>query len=66
MSIDYKVELAKDEYVKVINEINEKYDLPLTIVEILLNGILLEVNNMKNFKIEEERKRNEVKLDEKN
>lgn len=66
MSIDYKVELAKDEYVKVINEINEKYDLPLTIVEILLNGILLEVNNMKNFNIEEERKRNEVKLDEKN
>lgn len=47
MSIDFKTELAKNEYVNVINEINKKYDLPLIIVEIILQGILSEVSNMK-------------------
>lgn len=67
MSLDYKTDLAKQEYVDAINNINEKYDLPLTIVEILLNAILLEVNNMKIAKIQEEKIKaeNEVKLNEK-
>jgi hypothetical protein len=63
MSLDYKTDLAKQEYVDAINNINEKYDLPLTIVEILLNAILLEVSNMKIVKIQEEKIKaeNEVK-----
>lgn len=67
MSLDYKTDLAKQEYVDAINNINEKYDLPLTIVEILLNAILLEVSNMKIAKIQEEKIKveNEVKLNEK-
>lgn len=67
MSLDYKTNLAKQEYVDAINNINEKYDLPLTIVEILLNAILLEVSNMKIAKIQEEKIKaeNEVKLNEK-
>lgn len=67
MSLDYKTDLAKQEYVDAINSINEKYDLPLTIVEILLNAILLEVSNMKIAKIQEEKIKaeNEVKLNEK-
>lgn len=68
MSLDYKTDLAKQEYVDAINNINEKYDLPLTIVEILLNAILLEVSNMKIAKIQEEKIKaeKEVKLNEKN
>lgn len=54
MSIDLKIEKAKQEYVNTINEINKKYDLPLTIVEMLLSGILNEVHNMKINQIEKE------------
>ncbi len=54
MSIDLKIELAKQEYVNAINEINDKYELPLTIIEIILNGIGSEVHNMKMIKIQKE------------
>ena len=55
MSMDFKIELAKDEYINSINEINKKYDLPLTMVEIILQGILTEVSNMKIEKIMKEK-----------
>ena len=55
MSIDLKVEKAKQEYVNTINEINKKYDLPFTIVEMLLSGILNEVHKIKITQIEKER-----------
>lgn len=55
MSIDLKIEKAKQEYVNTINEINNKYDLPFTIVEMLLSGILNEVHNIKITQIEKER-----------
>lgn len=54
MSIDLKIELAKQEYVNTINEINKKYDLPFTIVEMLLSGILNEVHNIKTTQIKKE------------
>lgn len=54
MSIDLKIEKAKQEYVNTINEINKKYDLPFTIVEMLLSGILNEVHNIKINKIQKE------------
>lgn len=54
MSIDLKMEMAKQEYVEAINNINEKYELPLSIVEILLTGISTEVHNMKIMSIQKE------------
>ena len=54
MSIDLKRELAKQEYVNVINEINQKYELPLSIIEVILNGICNEVHNMKVMQIQKE------------
>lgn len=54
MSIDLKIELAKQEYVNSINEINNKYDLPLSIIEMILNGICVEVHNMKLAQIQKE------------
>lgn len=57
MSEDLKIELAKEEYVDAINEISNKYELPLTIIEILLNGILNEVANMKAINITKEREK---------
>lgn len=61
MSIDLKIELAKQEYVNTINEINKKYDLPFTIVEMLLSGILNEVHNIKITQIEKEQEELEKK-----
>jgi hypothetical protein len=55
MSMDLKLELAKEEYVKSINEINKKYDLPLSFVELILQGILVEVSNIKTEKILKEK-----------
>ena len=57
MSIDLKIELAKDEYVNAINEISNKYELPLTIIEVLLNAILNEVTNMKTINIAKEKEK---------
>lgn len=61
MSIDLKIELAKQEYVDAINSINNKYELPLTIVEILLSSILNEVHNMKVAQIQKEQEELEKK-----
>lgn len=61
MSIDLKIEKAKQEYVNTINEINKKYDLPFTIVEMLLSGILNEVHNIKITQIEKEQEELEKK-----
>ena len=47
VSFDLKLELAKNEYVKSINEINKKYELPLSIIEIILSEIYNEVSRMK-------------------
>lgn len=57
MSMDLKIELAKDEYVNAINEISNKYELPLTIIEVLLNAILNEVTNMKTINIAKEKEK---------
>ena len=57
MSMDLKIEMAKEEFVNAINEISNKYGLPLTIIEILLNGILNEVANMKAINIAKEREK---------
>ena len=54
MSIDLKMELAKQEYVDAINKINEKYELPISIIGIILNGICNEVHNMKITQIQQE------------
>ena len=55
MSMDLKIEMAKDEYVNAINEINNKYDLPLTITALILNNILIEVERVKAINIENEK-----------
>ncbi|MDY5929660.1 MAG: hypothetical protein SPJ27_06465 [Candidatus Onthovivens sp.] len=55
--MDLKIEMAKEEFVNAINEISNKYELPLTIIEILLNGILNEVANMKAINITKEREK---------
>ena len=57
MSMDLKIEMAKEEFVNAINEISNKYKLPLTIIEVLLNGILNEVANMKAINITQEREK---------
>ncbi|HAB66602.1 MAG TPA: hypothetical protein DCE23_04460 [Firmicutes bacterium] len=54
MSIDTKLELAKQEYVNAINKINTKYGIPLCLAEILLGGILQEVINVKNNNVSAE------------
>ena len=56
MSIDLKIELAKKDYVDAINSINEKYELSITLSEIILNGILQEVLNLKQAKLENDLK----------
>ena len=55
MSMDLKIEMAKEEFVNAINEISNKYELPLTIIEVLLNAILNEVTNMKTINIAKEK-----------
>lgn len=50
------MELAKQEYVDAINKINEKYELPISIIEIILNGICNEVHNMKITQIQQEQR----------
>lgn len=55
MSMDLKIEMAKDEYVNAINEINNKYNLPLTITSLILNNILIEVERVKAINIENEK-----------
>lgn len=62
MSMDLKIELAKQDYVDAINNINTKYNLPLTICEIILDGIIKEVREMRIEKILQEK--NNIKDEE--
>lgn len=55
MSIDLKMELTKQEYVNAINKINEKYELPISIIEIILSSICNEVHTMKILQIQQEK-----------
>lgn len=57
MSEDLKMELAKNEYVEAINQINQKYQLSASIIEILLSGIFNEVHNMKIVQIQKEKEK---------
>lgn len=56
MSKDLKIEIAKEKIVDEINKIKEEYELPLLILELILNSISNEVSNMRisNLKIERE------------
>lgn len=54
ISLDLRIELAKNEYVSEINKINEKYELPLSLVEMILGGICNEVHVMKVSQLEKE------------
>ena len=54
MSEDLKIELAKDEMVKGINLVINKYDLPISFTELILSGILTEVSMLKKQKIEQD------------
>ena len=56
MSKDLKIEIAKEKIVDAINQINAEYELPLLILELILNSISNEVSNMRisNLKIERE------------
>lgn len=57
MSIDLKIELAKQEYINTINKINKKYDMSVTISEMILKGILEEVTSIKNNNLMQEQKK---------
>ena len=54
MSEDLKIELAKDEMVKGINLVINKYDLPISFTELILSGILTEVSMLKKQKLEQD------------
>lgn len=54
MSNDLKIELAKDEIVKSINEVINKYDLPISFTELILSGILTEVSMLKKQKLQQD------------
>lgn len=54
MSIGLKIEKAREEYVKAINEINEKYGLSFYLTELVLIPILNEVRNKKEQELKNE------------
>lgn len=54
MSEDLKIELAKDEMVKGINLVINKYDLPISFTELILSGILTEVSMLKKQKLQQD------------
>lgn len=54
MSIDLKIDLAKQEYVNAINSINNKYDLEASLVEIIMKDLLSQVSAFKQAKIEKD------------
>lgn len=54
MSIDLKLEMAKNEYVNAINTINNKYDLEASLVEIIMKNLLSQVSAFKQAKIEKD------------
>lgn len=55
MSKDLKIEIAKEKIVDEINQINAEYELPLLILELILNSISNEVRNMRVVNLKNER-----------
>lgn len=55
MSKDLKIEIAKEKIVDAINQINAEYELPLLILELILNSISTEVRNMRVVNLKNER-----------
>lgn len=55
MSKDLKIEIAKEKIVDAINQINAEYELPLLILELILNSISTEVQNMRVANLKNER-----------
>ena len=55
MSKDLKIEIAKEKIVDAINQINAEYELPLLILELILNSISNEVRNMRVANLKNER-----------
>ena len=47
MLTDLDIEKAKDEYVNAINEINNKYKLPLAVSSLILNNIIVEIERLR-------------------
>lgn len=57
MSKDLKIEIAKEKIVDAINQINAEYELPLLILELILNSISNEVRNMRVVNLKNEREK---------
>lgn len=57
MSNDLKIEVAKEKIVDSINQIIKEYELPLIILELILNSISKEVNNIRIMNLKEEREK---------
>lgn len=57
MSNDLKIEVAKEKIVDSINQIIKEYELPLIILELILNSISNEVNNIRIMNLKEEREK---------
>ena len=57
MSKDLKIEIAKEKIVDAINQINAEYELPLLILELILNSISNEVRNMRVANLKHEREK---------
>lgn len=55
MSLDLAINLATEEYIKSINEITKKYNLPLSAIEIILRDILDQVIKTKTDQINQEK-----------
>lgn len=53
MNLTLKMEKAKNDYVNVINEITQKYDLDICLVEILIGAIYNEILRLKQVALQE-------------
>lgn len=61
--MDYKIVLATEEIVSVINGFNDKYGLPITVVEDILTKALNEVTKVKIATIEQQKQEAEKEND---
>lgn len=53
MNLTLKMEKAKTDYVNAINEVTQKYDLDICLVEILIGGIYNEILRLKQVALQE-------------
>ena len=53
MNLTLKMENAKTDYVNAINEVTQKYDLDICLVEILIGGIYNETLRLKQVALQE-------------